>query len=180
MIKACILRKVKEGIAVYPMFQKKGPYIYMNSDHSDRRPQGSARYAYAPSIPPLIVMGEDKQKIEETPHGYSIEQGNSSLVTIGMVRRMASSGHDVLLASHPWLKDLCLSFALFKLLTRRFAKIHLAECGSAKAFSFVLDVLLNNGSADRVFSCMIPTIHPCRLHTLGGCCRFSIWPCPSQ
>lgn len=98
-------------------------------------------------------MREDEQKIEETPHGYSIEQGNSSLVTIDMVwRRMASTSHDVLLDSHPWLKDLCLSFALFKLLTRRFAKTHLAECGSAKAFSFVLDVLLNNGSADRVFS----------------------------
>uniref|UniRef100_A0ACD5Y630 Uncharacterized protein n=1 Tax=Avena sativa TaxID=4498 RepID=A0ACD5Y630_AVESA len=59
--------------------------------------------------------------------------------------------NDSLLAPQPGLKDLCMSFALFKLLRRRFAKCHLAELGSKKAFKFVLDVLLNNGSPDRVF-----------------------------
>ncbi|XP_066393188.1 uncharacterized protein [Miscanthus floridulus] len=108
-------------------------------------------------IPPFIVMGEDKQQIEETPHGYSIKQINASLVTVDMVWRMSATG-DALLASQPWLKDLCLSFALSKLLTRRFAKAHIAESGSAKAFSFVLDVLLNNGSADRVFRVMADEI----------------------
>ncbi|TVU21090.1 hypothetical protein EJB05_30704, partial [Eragrostis curvula] len=33
-------------------------------------------------IPPLIVMGEDKQEKEETPQGYSIKQRNGSLVTL--------------------------------------------------------------------------------------------------
>jgi hypothetical protein len=94
-------------------------------------------------------MGEDKQEIEETPHGYNIKTRNSSFVTIDMVWRMVSTG-DSLLASRPWLKDLCLSFSLFKLLRRRFGNTQLAEAGSAKAFTFVSDVLLNNGSPARV------------------------------
>ncbi|CAN6362632.1 unnamed protein product [Urochloa humidicola] len=98
-------------------------------------------------LPPLIVMGEDKQEIEETPHGYNIKQRNSSLVTADMVWELAS---DKLLVSRPWLKELCLSFALFRLLRRRFAMTHLVE--STKAFSFVLEVLLNSGSPERVFN----------------------------
>lgn len=103
-------------------------------------------------VPPLIVMGEDQQEIEETPHGYTIKQRTTSgtLVTLDMVWALASVD-DTLMATRPWLKDLCLSFALFKLLRRQFAVTHLVE--SAKAFSFVLDVLLNSSSPDpeRVF-----------------------------
>lgn len=44
-------------------------------------------------------------------------------------------------------------FALFKLLGRRFQKrAHIVESGSARAFNLVSNVLLNNGSPDRVFS----------------------------
>ncbi|KAL6655023.1 hypothetical protein ACP70R_005849 [Stipagrostis hirtigluma subsp. patula] len=99
------------------------------------------------------LMGEEKQEIEEMPYGYTIKQRNNSLVTVDMVWRLATS--DALLVSRPWLKDLCLSFALFKLLRRRFAKTHIAESGSAKAFSFVSDVLLSTGNADRVFSVIV-------------------------
>jgi hypothetical protein len=120
----------------------------MEKLQTDERPQGSRGSAQL--IPPLIVMGEDKQEIEETPHGYNIKTRNSSFVTIDMVWRMVSTG-DSLLASRPWLKDLCLSFSLFKLLRRRFGNTQLAEAGSAKAFTFVSDVLLNNGSPARVF-----------------------------
>lgn len=103
-------------------------------------------------VPPLIVMGEDQQEIEETPHGYTIRQRTTTsgtLVTLDIVWALASADGDTLLATRPWLKDLCLSFALFKLLRRRFAVTHLVE--SAKAFSFVQDVLLNSGSPERVF-----------------------------
>ncbi|KAG2569064.1 hypothetical protein PVAP13_7NG369625 [Panicum virgatum] len=98
-------------------------------------------------LPPLLVMGEDKQKIEETPHGYSIKERNNSLVTVDMVWELTS---DALLIPRPWLKDLCLSFALFKLLRRRFEMTHIVD--PTKAFSFVLEVLLNSSSPERVFS----------------------------
>ncbi|CAN6374798.1 unnamed protein product [Urochloa humidicola] len=104
-------------------------------------------------LPPLIVMGEDKQDIEETPHGYTIKQRNSSLVTVDMVWELAG---DKLLVSRPWLKELCLSFALFKLLRCRFTMTYLVE--SAKAFSFVMEVLLNSGSPERVFNVMADEI----------------------
>ncbi|KAL6601550.1 hypothetical protein ACP70R_044770 [Stipagrostis hirtigluma subsp. patula] len=115
--------------------------------------QGSQSSGHELILPPLIVMGEEKQEIEEMPYGYTIKQRNNSLVTVDMVWRLATS--DALLVSRPWLKDLCLSFALFKLLRRRFSKTHIAESGSAKAFSFVSDVLLSTGNSDRVFSVIV-------------------------
>ncbi|KAL6868140.1 hypothetical protein ACP4OV_014985 [Aristida adscensionis] len=104
-------------------------------------------------LPPLIVMGEEKQEIEEMPHGYTIKQRKNGLVTIDMVWRLAAS--DAVLMSRPWLKDLCLSFALFKLLRRRFARTHIAESGSSKAFIFVSDLLLSSGHPDRVFRVVV-------------------------
>ncbi|KAG2561000.1 uncharacterized protein LOC120643940 [Panicum virgatum] len=111
----------------------------------DALPRGSSPGHDQSLVLPLIVMGEDKQEIEETPHGYTIRQRNSRLVTLDMVWQMVSAG-DALLTSQPWLKDLCLSFSLFKLLRLRFGNTPLAESGSAKAFSFVSDALLNNGN----------------------------------
>ncbi|XP_045090422.1 uncharacterized protein [Aegilops tauschii subsp. strangulata] len=101
-------------------------------------------------IPPLIVMGEEKQEIEETPHGYTIKQRKNSLVTINKVWQMADN-NDILLARRPWLTNLCLSFALFKLLKHQFAKCHLVVLGSTKAFNFVLNVLLNKRNPETVF-----------------------------
>ncbi|KAM3355438.1 hypothetical protein ACQJBY_025925 [Aegilops geniculata] len=95
-------------------------------------------------------MGEEKQEIEETPHGYTIKRKKNNLVTIDRVWRMTID-NDILLSRRPWLKDLCLSFALFKLLKYQFAKWHLAVLGSTKAFNFVLNVLLNKGNPDTVF-----------------------------
>ena len=79
--------------------------------------------------------------------GYTIKERNSSLVTVDMVWELTS---DTLLIPRPWLKDLCLSFALFKLLRRRFEMTHIVD--PTKAFSFVLEVLLNSSSPERVFS----------------------------
>ncbi|PUZ51539.1 hypothetical protein GQ55_6G195900 [Panicum hallii var. hallii] len=104
-------------------------------------------------IPPPIVMGEEKQQIEERPHGYVIINRavtNGSLVTTDRVWQLASTG-DVLLASRPQLKELCLSFALFKLLRRRFVKCRIPESASTRAFNFLQDVLLGDGDPDRIF-----------------------------
>ncbi|RLN04288.1 hypothetical protein C2845_PM13G13100 [Panicum miliaceum] len=116
-------------------------------------PQLHSRQSEDEPVPPLIVMGEEKQLIEERPHGYVIINRavtNGSLVTTDRVWRLASTG-DVLLASQPQLKELCLSFALFKLLRRRFVKCRIPEFGSTRAFSFLRDVLLGDSDPDRVF-----------------------------
>ncbi|KAF7034063.1 hypothetical protein CFC21_045116 [Triticum aestivum] len=95
-------------------------------------------------------MGEEKQEIEKTFHGYTIKKRNNSLVTIDRVWQMATD-NDILLARCPWLRDLCLSFALFKLLKHQFAKCHVTVFGSINAFNFVLNVLVNKGNPDTVF-----------------------------
>ncbi|KAG2588797.1 hypothetical protein PVAP13_5NG224462 [Panicum virgatum] len=112
-------------------------------------------------VPPYFVMGEDKLHIEARPQGYRIDRasppslsidgghGHGHLVTVDMIWRLSSSG-DPLLASFPHLKDLCLSFALFKLQLRRFIGCPLAEAGCHRAMAFVQDGLLS-GSPERVF-----------------------------
>ncbi|KAF8730801.1 hypothetical protein HU200_016664 [Digitaria exilis] len=121
---------------------------YMEELQGDLMARGSPGYDQL--ILPLIVMGEDKQEIEETPHGYTIKQRNSRLVTLDMVWQVVSTG-DPLLTGRPWLKDLCLCFSLFKLIRHRFGNTRIAESRSAKAFNFVLDALVNNGVPERVF-----------------------------
>ncbi|KAL6615184.1 hypothetical protein ACP70R_037454 [Stipagrostis hirtigluma subsp. patula] len=64
--------------------------------------------------------------------------------------RLYSYG-DPLLASYPQLKDLCLSYALFKLQLRRFVGCPLAEAGCHRALAFVQDGLLGGDSPERVF-----------------------------
>lgn len=112
--------------------------------------------AAAAAVPRLIVTGERKQDIEESPQGYRIkraaleledEPASSSLVTLDRVCWLESG---TLLV--PQLKDLCLSFALFKCLRRRFAGYQLAEAGSSWAFRFVRDGLLGReGDHERIF-----------------------------
>ncbi|CAO2162494.1 unnamed protein product [Urochloa humidicola] len=104
------------------------------------------------------VKGEEKLHIEARPQGYRVDRssppslsvdGGGHLVTVDTIWRLSSSG-DPLLASCPHLKDLCLSFALFKLQLRRFIGCPLAEAGCHRALSFVQDGLLS-GSPERVF-----------------------------
>lgn len=81
---------------------------------------------------PLVVMGEDEQHVEEGPRGYRfrVKRGNESLVTISRIENeIMSSKEDVLHSLSP-LKDLCLSFSLFKMLRRRFARCPILEEGS--------------------------------------------------
>ncbi|KAG2588794.1 hypothetical protein PVAP13_5NG224300 [Panicum virgatum] len=111
--------------------------------------------------PPYFVMGENQLHIEARPQGYRIDRasspslsidggyGHGHLVTMDRIWRLSSSG-DPLLASFSHLKDLCLSFALFKLQLRRFIGCPLAEAGCHRAMAFVQDGLLS-GSPERVF-----------------------------
>jgi hypothetical protein len=103
-------------------------------------------------------MGEEKLHIEARPQGYRIDRtsppslsidAGGHLVTMDRICRLSSSG-DPLLASFPHIKDLCLSFALFKLQLRRFIGCPLAEAGCHRAMAFVQDGLLSN-SPERVF-----------------------------
>nr|CAB3491221.1 unnamed protein product [Digitaria exilis] len=102
-----------------------------------------------PDVPRLIVTGERKQDIEETPVGYRVKQSiveeepSSSLVTLDRIWSESKPPLD---------RDLCLSFALFKCLRRRFAGYPLAEAGSGWAFRFVSDGLLGpQDDHERIF-----------------------------
>ncbi|OEL36367.1 hypothetical protein BAE44_0002614 [Dichanthelium oligosanthes] len=111
-------------------------------------------------IPPpaLIVQGEETGKIEKGPRGYSFEgtpepdQGDgtsrecSQLVTLD---RVWGLDDDKLPSSKP--KDLCFSFALFKLLRCRFAKYTVLEAGFMKASRFFQAILLEGNDYERVF-----------------------------
>jgi len=108
----------------------------------------------APLPPPLLVMGEDRAQVEKQREGYvfSNESGaagteNIGLVTLDRVWQL----DNVLPTSTPRLKDLCLSFALFKLLRCRFAKYKITNSGSTKMLNFFWSLLLQNGEHDRVF-----------------------------
>lgn len=68
---------------------------------------------------PLLVMRESEEQVEKHPHGYAFKDDpkttlnkNVGFVTIDRVWQLDS----MLPIATPQLKDLCLSFALFKLL----------------------------------------------------------------
>ncbi|CAN6362712.1 unnamed protein product [Urochloa humidicola] len=111
------------------------------------------------SPPPLLVMGEDTRHVEKKPHGYVFEDDGdepgtrlhkgSGLVTMDRVWQMDSNNMlDLPAPTTQRVKDLCLSYALFKLLRCRFARYELSENTSI----FFWRQLLKAGSeADRVF-----------------------------
>jgi len=110
--------------------------------------EGGSLPVPADRIPRLIVTGERDQDVVESPVGYrvkrsSLQDERRRLVTLDLV--WATS--DRLLVQDD--KDLCLSFALFKCLRRRFAGYRLAaEAGSSWAFRFVCDGLLRPDQDD--------------------------------
>uniref|UniRef100_M8CZ49 Uncharacterized protein n=1 Tax=Aegilops tauschii TaxID=37682 RepID=M8CZ49_AEGTA len=99
--------------------------------------------------PPLILMKEDTLLVEKQPHGYSLTRmNNNGLVTLDRVWQL-----NVTLKSGPTTqhKDLCLSFAMFKLLRCRFARYKVSEAIFAKANNFICHVLLEDSDDERVF-----------------------------
>ncbi|KAF8646420.1 hypothetical protein HU200_065864 [Digitaria exilis] len=103
------------------------------------------------TAPALLVMGEETVKREEQPHGYNFkgvpkpDENGHRLVTLDRVWQL----DDILVTSQP--KDLCFSFALFKLLRCRFAKYTVSESGFMKAHNFFKDMLLQGDDSERVF-----------------------------
>ncbi|WVZ49759.1 hypothetical protein U9M48_001088 [Paspalum notatum var. saurae] len=106
--------------------------------------------------PPLLVMGEEGMQVEKQPHGYvcidlsrtrTTLVNNIGLVTIDKVWQL----DNILVVSRPQLKDICLSFALFKLLRCRFARYELANAGSMRTLNFFWGLLLQDGEHVRVF-----------------------------
>ncbi|RCV09577.1 hypothetical protein SETIT_2G040800v2 [Setaria italica] len=104
--------------------------------------------------PPLLVMGEEKRHVEKQPLGYVVKDDswttshNNGLVTIDRVWRMDNVLPTSTLKPQ---KDLCLSFALFKLLRCRFARYKVRTAASKGTFSFFWSLLLKDGEHDRVF-----------------------------
>ncbi|XP_034583360.1 uncharacterized protein [Setaria viridis] len=104
--------------------------------------------------PPLLVMGEEKRHVEKQRLGYVFKDDswttshNNGLVTIDRVWRMDNVLPTSTLKPQ---KDLCLSFALFKLLRCRFARYKVGTAASKGTFSFFWSLLLKDGEQDRVF-----------------------------
>lgn len=97
--------------------------------------------------PALIVMGEDTAPVEKEPHGYSLKTWANSrnrLVTLDRVWGLQT-------LTSTQAKDLCFSFALFKLLRCRFAKYTVVEAGFIKARMFFHDMLLKGADNERIF-----------------------------
>ncbi|TVU23598.1 hypothetical protein EJB05_25973, partial [Eragrostis curvula] len=105
----------------------------------------------AAAVPRLIVTGERNRDVEESPMGYRVKRStlqdeDRRLVTLDQVWSRPPHVDEL----EPRLQDLCLSFALFKCLRRRFAGYRLAEAGSTWALRFVTDRLLGRSVDDHV------------------------------
>ena len=112
--------------------------------------------------PALIVMGEDKVQVEEQPRGYNLiqmpdDQGDGDLTRannlVTLDRVWGLDDRDIILqTSTARPKDLCYSFALFKLLRCRFAKYTVSEAGFIKTSKFFRKTLLkDDDDYERVF-----------------------------
>ncbi|CAD6268482.1 unnamed protein product [Miscanthus lutarioriparius] len=116
------------------------------SQHHSEEPTVSED-AHAP--PPLLVMGEEKRRMDKHPHGYMFKnpvlQQSIGLVTID---RVWQSDGKLLVPIPQRLKDLCLSFALFKLLRCRFARYEHHNIGSGDTIDFFWSFLLKDGEFD--------------------------------
>jgi hypothetical protein len=142
-------------------------------------------------VPRYIVMGEKEKHVEESPQGYRIKRDVlqdrfSDLVTLTLDRvwRLAEHG-DGILAERAELRDLCLSYSLFKILRLRLSGHPLANAGSDEALSFVLRGMDSSGTSraravnvDRLFRVLVDELgfasdfyySPIPLCIFGGWC----------
>uniref|UniRef100_A0ACD6AAJ2 Uncharacterized protein n=2 Tax=Avena sativa TaxID=4498 RepID=A0ACD6AAJ2_AVESA len=121
--------------------------------------------------PPLIVMGEDTVLVEKQHHGYSFKwpttsnrvdmptrRRNNALVTIDRIWQLNDAGF-LIQRSTPTtpqqLKDVCLSFSLFKLLRCRYARYTISEAGFIEARNFLWHMLLEDCDGERVLMVMV-------------------------
>lgn len=112
-----------------------------------------------------LVIGEDealKQAQEEgrragtaTPAQYRIrlDPGHDKLVTLDKIWRVVATSSSSSSSSQNGVlgcsgnRDVCLSFALYKLLRRRFYDLPLHEAGQEKTAQLVFDYILQDGTA---------------------------------
>ncbi|KAL6647111.1 hypothetical protein ACP70R_014548 [Stipagrostis hirtigluma subsp. patula] len=108
--------------------------------HGD--PQAGEEDEVVPHPPRLLVMGEAGRQVEKLPRGYVFkdESGTTGLVTVDKIWQLHYLA--------PPLKDLCLSFALFKLLRCRFVRYELASAGSV---AMTWSMLLKDGGHAMAF-----------------------------
>ncbi|CAO2147899.1 unnamed protein product [Urochloa humidicola] len=127
----------------------------MTSDHTDDDASPAAMLGYR-----YIVVGEEEQVIEVRPPRFTLEMDLTQpdparpLVTVDKV--WSQDSNDRLLGSAAdgdcRFKDVCLSFALYKLQRRRFFDFPIAEATHPATRRLVLEALLEegaNGSYDR-------------------------------
>ncbi|KAF8714031.1 hypothetical protein HU200_028023 [Digitaria exilis] len=106
--------------------------------------------------PPLLVMGEESMQVERQPHGYVCRDFSGTALTnrinpVTMDKVWQLDGMLDISRRQPQLKDICLSFALFKLLRCRFARYELPNAGSIRTLNFFWSLLLKEGEHARVF-----------------------------
>ncbi|XBI49226.1 hypothetical protein VPH35_112823 [Triticum aestivum] len=106
---------------------------YMQQLREESDQQASEEDVLPPA--PLVVMGEDEHKLEKWLH----------------VRKELGG---VWQLDNLFLKDICLSFALFKLLRCRFARYKFTDVISTKTFKFARSILLKDGEHERAFRMM--------------------------
>lgn len=107
------------------------------------------------NAPALVVMGEDNVQVEKQPHGYSFKEmpnnGDTRLVTLDKVLRLdddigmfqSSTARRPEASDKIKHRDLCFSFALFKLLRCHFAKYTTLEAGFMKTSKFFRNTLIH-------------------------------------
>ncbi|TVU49127.1 hypothetical protein EJB05_00421, partial [Eragrostis curvula] len=125
---------------------------YMQKLQQQEASQHAGEPSQAPHPPPpLLVMGEEGRKVEKQPHGYVFKDNDDSrtLVTMDRIWQLDNSLLPMSSTTEP--KDLCLSFALFKLLRCRFARCEVSNVGSVATLNFFWSLLLEDGEHTRVF-----------------------------
>nr|CAB3451855.1 unnamed protein product [Digitaria exilis] len=105
--------------------------------------------------PPLLVMREEEIQMEMQPGGYAFKDDSAGTTLINNVDLLVTVDKvwdldRVLQISTLQLKDLCLSFALFKLLRCRFARYKLTNASSMGTLTFFRSLLLKMGDHDRL------------------------------
>ncbi|XP_066360113.1 uncharacterized protein [Miscanthus floridulus] len=148
-------------------FQVQQPMVVHEHDDED-----TAAAPPSPTCPALVVIGEDTVQVEQQPQGYSLKQqmpsnnqhgdrdtaarrrADSRLVTLDRVWGLDEDMDSLHQTSKPQARrprDLCFSFALFKLLRCRFTKYTVSEAGFIKTSKFFRETLLRGDDYERVF-----------------------------
>ncbi|XP_048546423.1 uncharacterized protein LOC125525463 [Triticum urartu] len=94
------------------------------------------------------VMGEEELEMKPGPEGYCLElkkpstvdtdtNTDSTIITVGDIWRLAEKDKDGVLQEDPSLKRLCLSFALYKLLRRRFEDLPITQEETSNCHSLI-------------------------------------------